>query len=171
MQSFQSGQYMRRRYNKILGDKYSSDKVYILSTDNDRAIMSAQALLAGLFKPTKDEIWNEEILWQPVSVHTLADESDTLLHGGKPCPKYDYLYEYFMERSPEALETMKKYGKLIAYWAKMSRRHLDTIEDVTLLYKRFMSDKEQHKKFVKTCKLFLWKRILTMTVYFLLKAT
>lgn len=67
-QLYELGQYLRRRYNVILGAKYSPNKVYIQSTDVDRTLMSAEACLAGLYMPTADEIWNNEILWQPVPV-------------------------------------------------------------------------------------------------------
>lgn len=146
---FQSGLYLRRRYNEILGNKYSPNKIYILSTDTDRAITSAQANMAGLFMPNGDEIWNENLLWQPIPVHTLPTQYDTLLHGGKPCPNYKYLYKYFMERSPEALELMETHRDLIEYWAKMSGKKLKTIEDVTLLHKNLVTDQKQHKKLVE----------------------
>lgn len=42
--------------------------MYIQSTDVDRAIMSAEVLSAGLFEPTEEEKWNDEILWQPIPV-------------------------------------------------------------------------------------------------------
>lgn len=47
MQHYRLGQYFRKRYNSLLGDKYSPDKVYIRSTDFDRTLMSAEANLAG----------------------------------------------------------------------------------------------------------------------------
>lgn len=46
-QLFRLGQYFQRRYHSLLGNEYSRDKVYILSTDHDRAIMSAQVNAAG----------------------------------------------------------------------------------------------------------------------------
>ena len=72
MQAFNLGKFLRRRYNKLLGEKYSPNKIYIRSTDVDRTIMSAQAALSGLFMPTKDEIWNDEILWQPIPVKKIT---------------------------------------------------------------------------------------------------
>lgn len=68
MTAFNLGRFLRRRYNKLLGEKYSSKKIFIQSTDVDRTLMSAQVVSAALFTPTKDEIWNEEILWQPIPV-------------------------------------------------------------------------------------------------------
>lgn len=107
--------------------------------------MSAQANLAALFVPTESEKIRKNLLWQPVSVHTVPDEMDDKIHGGKPCPKYDILYEYYMEKSPESLETYAKYKDLIAFWSKESGRELENIEDVTNFYKRLMTDKGQNK--------------------------
>lgn len=144
MQMFESGQYFRRRYNEILGDKYSDDKVYVLSSDMDRSIMSALANLAGLFVPNDEEIWNNRILWQPIPVHTLPKQVDILFHGGKTCKKYEDLYEYYMTKSPEALEIGAKYGHLFAYWAEMSGEKVKTIDDVGELYKKLVSEKDQN---------------------------
>lgn len=47
MQQFRLGKYFRKRYNQLLGDKYSPAKVYVRSTDFDRTLMSGQANLAG----------------------------------------------------------------------------------------------------------------------------
>lgn len=107
--------------------------------------MSAQSNLAALFVPLDCEKIKDDLLWQPVSVHTLPDEMDTLIHGGAPCPQYDILYEYYMEKSPESVETYAKYKDLIAFWSKHSPWPLDTIADVTDFYKRLMTDKGQNK--------------------------
>lgn len=32
--------------------------------------MSAEAVLAGLFPPTNDQLWSNEIMWQPIPIHT-----------------------------------------------------------------------------------------------------
>lgn len=146
---YQAGQFFRERYGTFLGGKYSVNNVYIISTDTDRAIQSALANLAGLFPPlTEEEKWNDELMWQPISVHTIPRDQDILLHGGKPCPKYNELYKYYMEESPEALQLMKKYADLIEYWSEMSQRKLKTIEDVTNLYKRFMDEKDHSEQLV-----------------------
>lgn len=108
--------------------------------------MSAEANLAGMFPPlTEDEKWNKDIMWQPIPVHTLPTDSDMLLHGDKACPKYDALYEYYMNRSPEVQAIFKKYGHLFPYWTRKSGENVTTIEDVFMLYKKLVSDKERNK--------------------------
>ncbi|XP_031627083.1 prostatic acid phosphatase-like isoform X2 [Contarinia nasturtii] len=87
-QQFKLGQYFRRRYHKLLGDKYSPKKVFVRSTDKDRTLMSALANLAGLFPPHAEEKWHEDIAWQPIPVHTIPLNLDYVLRGSSNCPRY-----------------------------------------------------------------------------------
>ena len=107
--------------------------------------MSAQANLAALFKPTESEIWKEDLLWQPVPVHTVPKKLDILLHGGKSCPKYKIRYEYITEQSPEARETLDQYKDHIELWSKEMKSNVSTIKDVVRLYKTLLSDKLNKK--------------------------
>jgi hypothetical protein len=73
------GQYLRLRYSGFLSQKYFKDEVYTRSSDLDRTIMSAQANLAGLFPPDdKRDLWNTNIRWQPIPVHTLHSSIDNV---------------------------------------------------------------------------------------------
>ncbi|XP_066485262.1 prostatic acid phosphatase-like [Tiliqua scincoides] len=70
-QQFELGQYIKKRYTGFLSPMYKREEVLIKSTELDRTIMSAQSKLAGLFPPAGDQIWNPEILWQPIPVHVV----------------------------------------------------------------------------------------------------
>lgn len=141
---YKLGEYFHRRYSKVLGPKYSPEKVYVLSTDYDRSIMSAQSNLAGLFKPGDEEIWMDGLKWQPIPVHTLPKQMDNILRPryGDRCPKYGVMYDYYMEKSPEALEMKSKYGKYFEYWEKKSGEKIKTIEDIFSLYKKIIAKKD-----------------------------
>ncbi|XP_031639880.1 testicular acid phosphatase homolog, partial [Contarinia nasturtii] len=118
-QQYKLGQYFRRRYNKLLGDKYSPNKVYIQSADRDRLLMSAQANLAGLFPPHAEEKWNEDIAWQPIPVHTMPLNLDYALRGVKfpiDCPRYSAALEKYRNESPEVQNMFKENNERILYW-------------------------------------------------------
>lgn len=147
---FKLGEYFRFRYHDILGEKYVPERIYTISTDFDRSIMSAQANLAGLFKPKKNEIWHDDLMWQPVPVHTISKESDNILRPryGDRCPKYGVMYDYYMQNSPDALEMKSKYGKYFEFWEQKSGDRIHTIEDAFSIYKRIIADKDSGKKYV-----------------------
>jgi lysosomal acid phosphatase len=69
-QAYSYGNFLRLRYSNFLNDKYDRNRVCVRSTDYDRTIMTAQSLLAGLFEPVDNQLWNQEITWQPIPIHT-----------------------------------------------------------------------------------------------------
>ncbi|XP_033021812.1 prostatic acid phosphatase-like [Lacerta agilis] len=77
---YELGQFIKERYKGFLSDDYKRNEIYVRSTDYDRTIMSAQANLAGLFPPQGSQIWNTDIPWQPVPVHTVPRSSEKLLY-------------------------------------------------------------------------------------------
>ena len=82
---YKLGTYLRKRYRTLIDVvNYNRKETYVRSTDRDRALISAQATLAGLFPPNEDQIWNSSIQWQPIPVHTIPVKQDfvsvTLFH-------------------------------------------------------------------------------------------
>ncbi|KAK6020515.1 hypothetical protein OSTOST_13829 [Ostertagia ostertagi] len=48
--------------------------------------MSAQANMAGLFPPSKSEMWEDNLPWQPVPVHSVPRAIDKELYEDISCP-------------------------------------------------------------------------------------
>ena len=69
-QGYEYGKYLRKRYSKVLSQRYDRKRVFVRSTDYDRTLMTAQSVLAGLYKPVRDQIWKDDLLWQPIPVST-----------------------------------------------------------------------------------------------------
>lgn len=91
-EQYELGQFIRKRYQDFLNESYNCDEVLINSTNVDRTLMSAESVLAGLYPPSSEELWNDNILWQPVPVHTEQTPTDYVLNTDSYCPKYDSLY-------------------------------------------------------------------------------
>ncbi|KAM9301921.1 lysosomal acid phosphatase [Gastrophryne carolinensis] len=93
-QHWELGQALRARYKGFLNESYDRHEIYVRSTDVDRTLMSAEANLAGLYPPNGSQVFNPDIAWQPIPVHTVADSKDRLLKFPiLPCPKYVQLLE------------------------------------------------------------------------------
>lgn len=78
MQLFNLGKLFRKEYESFI-DKYSVKAVRVNSSDYDRTHMSAQCLVAGWFPPSGDELWNEELIWQPVPIHSVPTNNDKVI--------------------------------------------------------------------------------------------
>lgn len=51
-------------------------QIFIRSTDYDRTLMSAEANLAGLYPPERQQMFNPNISWQPIPVHTVPESGE-----------------------------------------------------------------------------------------------
>lgn len=90
LRQYTLGQWLRTRYDGFLPKDYSSKDIKVYSTDVDRALMSAEANLAGLYPPTNSQIWEDGFLWEPIPVHLMATD-DPVLTMNSECPKFDKL--------------------------------------------------------------------------------
>ncbi|XP_078579278.1 prostatic acid phosphatase-like [Branchiostoma floridae x Branchiostoma japonicum] len=118
-QQYELGQFLRSRYvgPEFLNTSYSRYQVQVWSTDTDRTRMSAQANLAGFFPPSGNQVWNPDILWQPIPVHTKPENEDSLL-GMPPCPRFDYLKQEYQRTNQEYLQ-MDQDNKYVSLQAKL----------------------------------------------------
>lgn len=75
--------------------------------------MSAQAYIAGLYPPTNSDIWNANVNWQPVPVHTVPHYLEI-----KKCPIYENasnkstekLYNEFVEANRDTMEYVAEHS-------------------------------------------------------------
>lgn len=139
------GQYIRKRYDSLLPDNiYPNKLVYVQSTDRDRALMSAGSLLAGLFPPTNDQIWNENIAWQPVPIHTIPRDMDNILAAGRRCDRFEYLLEQHFNRT-EYKAWRLKYNELYRYAVEKSGLSSDSPTNIVYLWDTLMIQQLKNK--------------------------
>ncbi|XP_055384049.1 prostatic acid phosphatase [Condylostylus longicornis] len=144
MQHFELGKWLRNRYHTLLNASYSRDDLFVQSTDVDRTLMSALSNLAGLYEPKGNDIWNNNILWQPIPVHTVPEKDDNMLAGKKSCPAYEYAVNQ-LKNSPEFQKLNKKYSYMYDYLTKYTGKIVDTIEGVEQIYNTFYIEQLYNK--------------------------
>jgi len=111
-QHYELGKWLRQRYDSLLTEEFSVDRVYVQSTDVDRTIMSAQANLAGMFPPKGRQVWSNRLAWQPIPVHTTPEHMDKVLAAKYPCPAYTKEFERVLN-SGDALRFKAQYKDVI----------------------------------------------------------
>ncbi|XP_014393015.1 PREDICTED: prostatic acid phosphatase isoform X3 [Myotis brandtii] len=124
-QHYELGEYIRKRYGKFLNESYKHQQVYVRSTDIDRTLMSAMTNLAALFPPKGISLWNPNLPWQPIPVHTVPLVEDRLLFlPFKNCPRFQELEretlksEEFQKRLQPYKDFMETLPKLSGYHGK-----------------------------------------------------
>ncbi|XP_014092609.2 prostatic acid phosphatase isoform X2 [Bactrocera oleae] len=135
-QHYQLGKWLRQRYNTLLNETYSENEIYVRSTDVDRTLASALSNLAGLYPPIGDEIWNKDIAWQPIPVHSKPERDDKELAGKVPCAAYDYARSALLN-SITFQELNQRYQYLFDYLTKYSGRKVDTLEAIQRMNNTF----------------------------------
>lgn len=133
-QHFELGKFFRRRYDSLIGTgDYLRDNVYVQSTNVDRTLMSAEADLAGFFPPRNSQVWNANLLWQPIPVHTAPEQVDYVLSGKRPCARYNNAWEQY-KQTPEYIEQVQKYQPLFDYLTKHTGKTIRSIKDARSIY-------------------------------------
>lgn len=94
--------------------------------------MSAQVTLAGLFPPEGQQIWNDDIQWQPIPVHAVPSHLDYVLIKGKPCDRKEYA-QMNLENSPAYTGTFEQYKTIIEAMRNFSGLPLRTLSEVRVL--------------------------------------
>lgn len=67
---YKLGEQLRARYHNFLlpyGNTVGDD-VKVVTTAVDRCYLSAALLLAGFYPPDEKQVWNNQLLWQPVPI-------------------------------------------------------------------------------------------------------
>ncbi|VDN19216.1 unnamed protein product [Gongylonema pulchrum] len=124
---YELGQFFQHRYSSFV-ERFDTEDIDLLSSNSDRAIVSAQAMLRGFFPAdSKDDQWLNGELWQPLPFHTgpmdAADAvSFTVLNLLKPTDYSCPIYERYTEKQNEELfkNISKKYAEFFSFLANVT---------------------------------------------------
>ncbi|XP_060533022.1 lysosomal acid phosphatase-like [Cylas formicarius] len=88
-QMYSLGQNLRAYYSPFLSPYYWPQEVNFTSSYSDRCLMSAELVAAGMYPPKDEQVWNDNLLWQPVPIHYLPRSLDNSIAMKRACKKYD----------------------------------------------------------------------------------
>lgn len=128
---YELGEFTRARYGSFFPTEYSPYWFRAQTTDVDRTHMSCQANLAGLFKPTEDEIWNKHLCWQPIPVHPA--DTRVLLYSPN-CPIYYAELANILKNEVLFKKIDEDYADLYQYLTKHTGLNVTTVLHIFALY-------------------------------------
>ncbi|KAG8307900.1 hypothetical protein J6590_010337 [Homalodisca vitripennis] len=85
VQMYNLGVKIRSLYNGFLDQLYYTEDFYASSTAIDRTLISGEAFLAGLYPPTDFQVWDKNILWQPIPMYSNSQDKTVEAFF---CPKF-----------------------------------------------------------------------------------
>lgn len=138
---YETGEYLRNRYNTFLGNTYQPDMAHSQSTGVDRTRMSLQLVLAGLFPPknTANE-WNKRLNWQPVPIESEPLDQDTLLLVRTSCPRYSEAVEEVLNVTVK--DEIDPYRAMMEELTRITGEKIATPDDVQSLYNTLRTEEE-----------------------------
>ncbi|XP_018557302.1 lysosomal acid phosphatase [Lates calcarifer] len=133
-QHFDLGQFLRKRYTGFLNESYDRHEISVRSTDYDRTLMSAEANLAGLYPPSGEQVFNPNLKWQPIPVHTVPQSEERLLSFPLgDCPRYKQLMNE-TEHTEEFLNVTSTYQDIIELVRSKTGLNKTNVESVWSVY-------------------------------------
>ncbi|XP_070165743.1 venom acid phosphatase Acph-1 isoform X2 [Polyergus mexicanus] len=137
------GVYLREKYDEFLGDVYTPDVTKMHTTEYALSMLSAQLVNAGLWPPAINQIWFEDLNWQPIPSEYQKLEKDTSLLGFL-CPNFVSQMDQVLRRT-ETQKMIARYQPLFDHLSRYTRRNISTPTDVVLLYATLETMADQNK--------------------------
>nr|XP_018905710.1 PREDICTED: prostatic acid phosphatase-like [Bemisia tabaci] len=124
---YEFGRFLRRRYDGFISSKYSAAETNVISSIRNRCLMSAELVLAGLYPPDGIQIWNQDLPWQPIPVHSIPTPCDDMIRVTKHCwllSKETEKWTIFLN------EEVNKDQAFLSYLSKSTGVECKTMEDI-----------------------------------------
>ncbi len=137
-QEFSLGQGFRSMYierYKLLPKSYSASTMYVRSTDYNRTLMSAEAVLMGLYPlGTGPQINNSPALpsqYQPIPIHTVAQKEDPLFEDRTHGPGFESRVIEYVINTPNWQNKVNLYQDKLNKWGLISGMSLKGLYPVS----------------------------------------
>ncbi|KAK9680166.1 Histidine phosphatase superfamily (branch 2) [Popillia japonica] len=135
------GEHMRNIYDDYLGDQYMPQYVNAYATDSSRTKASLQLFLASLYPPKGDNIWHENLNWQPIPYTVYESKDDNLL--GNLVAKPEFLSSYAKNfEAGEGRKFFETHHEVLEYIRKHSGAKIKYTRDIWLMLGLLVTEKQ-----------------------------
>lgn len=76
MHLFNLGVHLRSMYDAFIGSIYMDEIIKMQTTEFPSSIIAGELINAGLWPPVEPQIWNEDLLWQPIPFGIICMKND-----------------------------------------------------------------------------------------------
>jgi len=126
----QIGKNFRARYvynEKLLPENYDNDQIYVYSTDYDRTLMSAQAILMGLYPPGDSQLLEG---YQLIPIHSNAKKDDIFLSNDTKEENFNTLLKKHVYNSKSWVAKKNETKNKWAEWSKAISWKINDLPDL-----------------------------------------
>ncbi|KAM8873115.1 lysosomal acid phosphatase [Synchiropus picturatus] len=134
MQQYDLGRFLRKRYGGFLNQTYIRNEILVHSTDYDRTLMSAESNLAGLYPPSGQQVFNPNLKWQPIPVHSIPKDLEKILsYPMADCPRFQQLFNE-TKQTEEFKNITKEYQDVVELVRRNTGLNDSTVDSVWGVY-------------------------------------
>ncbi|CAG9536162.1 unnamed protein product [Cercopithifilaria johnstoni] len=163
-QAYHLGRFLRQRYDGFLSETFKTSEIYVRSTDINRTLMTANAVLQGLYQ---QRYYNDNLslsVWHPIPVHTVKVENDKLLQQNCAKVKEELQKVMKMKAIQDMLQMNEKYLQYIGKHMNVENGGYFDFENIWLVYDplkviTYHKDKHEFPKWVNET---IWNKISEM---------
>jgi len=137
-QLYELGEQTRKLYAEFLSKDYKNEEIYVRSTGRDRALMSAQCFLAGLYPVDPETNWSKKVAWQPIPIHSKTIAEDWIMRCTKVCPETtDFYLDHHYQNSPSIAAYVAENKDFIDFVTKLADLHTegDDVKNMKKMWK------------------------------------
>ncbi|CAL1291339.1 unnamed protein product [Larinioides sclopetarius] len=138
LQHYAMGVHLQQRYKDFITT--NPKEIEMINSNNFRCQYGVYCFIAGMYEPTKEFSFTDEIKWQPIISRQAEYKGKSVLTRGK-CKISDE-DSYALKRSVEANRTKEKYHDLYNFWSRNSGRLIDSWVLASDLGKTLACEKE-----------------------------
>lgn len=138
-QEFSLGMQLREKYvnrDKLLPPNYDVNSIYVRSSDYNRTLMSAQALLLGLYPLGSGPLLVSEspalpMGFQPIPIHTVSQKEDNLLVPKRNHTEFESMQQQYVISSNDWQQKSSQYQVKLQSWSRASGIPLNNLGNIT----------------------------------------